>query len=275
MLVYKRCLKNIMTTTAEIKIHNAEMLWTKIDNAKNRIINIGVIYMPQESRTPLIKLTQVYKEMAEKIAEIGQKGESILILGDMNCKVGSMIMGNTEEITKGGRLLLKLLKKFKLKIVNADSCCEGLWTRIEGSCRSVLDYVMVFEEDMNLVEQMEVDEEKDITPYYIEKTGGKDVRKYTDHCMISAKMNINFQEDRSKTYALVLDEEGYKHFRERLSEEKISCLFDKEEDIRKSYAKWNDAVLGIRDSCSRRVKIRKKWKVCRKLTVANKKIRLK
>ena len=50
-------------------------------------------------------------------------------------------------------------------------------------------------------------------------------------------MNINFQESKSKTYALVLDEDGYKHFRERLSEEKVSSLLDEEEDIRKSYPK--------------------------------------
>ena len=52
-----------------------------------------------------------------------------------------------------------------MKSVNADSCCEGLWTRIEGQERSVLDYVIMFEEDMRLLGNMKIDEEKDITPY--------------------------------------------------------------------------------------------------------------
>ena len=167
MLAYRKCLKKIMVETKEIRLHNAEMLWKKLDNGKAKIM-IGVIYMPQESRTKIDKLKEIYQVIEEQIEETRRKGDSILILGDLNCKVGKEIEGNTHEVTKGDRMLLKLMKKYNMKLVNADACCEGLWTRIEGQERSVLDYVIMFEEDVRLLGNMKIDEEKDITPYCVE-----------------------------------------------------------------------------------------------------------
>ena len=145
LLFFRRCLVKIMIEVAETRLHDAEILWNRLDNGKVKI-KIGVVYMPQESRTKLDKLKEIYKTIEEQVAESRNNGESILILGDLNCKIGKHIQGNTDEITKGGRLLLNMVKKFKLKIVNADPCCEGRWTRIEGQCKSIRDYVIVFEE---------------------------------------------------------------------------------------------------------------------------------
>ena len=270
MLLYRKCLKKVLIVTAEIKLHNAEMLWCKLDNGTVKS-KIGVVYMPQESRTTLSQLKEVYQEIEKEIAEAQQRGESLILLGDLNCKVGDVIKGNVNEVTKGGRLLIKMMKKFKLKLVNADCCCEGIWTRIEGMSRSVLDYVIVFKDDIHLVERMQVDEEKDITPYYVERIGGEDVRRYTDHSMITTMMKLNYQAEKSKTYAMVMDDEGYKKFREKLKEDKVSEILDGD-DIRQTYTIWSKKVMEIKDSCSKRVKIKKRWKVCRKLTAAKKKI---
>ena len=108
-----------------------------------------------------------------------------------------------------------------MKIVNAEECCEGLWTRVEGIQKSVLDYILVFEKDTKLVNRMRIDEEKDITPYYVEKTEGKEERKYTDHYMITAMMNISMKET-CKKYVNILNEEGWAKFREELQKEKVS-----------------------------------------------------
>ena len=74
----------------------------------------------------------------EQIAETISKDKSFLIQGDLNCKVGKEIARKTHKVTSGGEVLLKLTKKQKIKIVNADPCCEGLWTRMEGQERSLL-----------------------------------------------------------------------------------------------------------------------------------------
>merc|ERR1712096_426937 len=116
-----------------------------------------------------------------------------------------------------------------------------------------------------LVNNMEIDEAKDITPYYVEKKDGAEERKYTDHCMITAAMNLSILDEKSNTYAMVMDDNGRANYREILEQKKVSNLINND-DIRKTYPAWRKKVTDIRDSCRKKVKIQKKWKVCRKLT---------
>ena len=156
-------------------------------------------------------------------------------------------------------------------MVNADERCDGQWTRVEGSQKSVLDYVLVFEEDSKLVCSMEIDEEKDITPYHIETVEGRKERKYTDHSMITMTMDMSLLNEKSKTYAMILDDCGQAKYRTILEQKKISNLITND-DIRKTYPVWRERVTEIRDGCRKKVKIRKMWKVSRKLTSVKKKI---
>ena len=188
--------------------------------------------------------------MEKQISDSRENGESILILGDLNCKVGRIIEGNRDEISKGGKVLLKMIKKYKMKLLNADPCCEGRWTRIEGQSKSILDYAIVFEEDVQLMQSLKIDEEKDITPYYTEKVDGEVTRMYTDHCMINLKMDIQVKGEKGKTYTTVMDEEGEERFREKLGKENVSGLLTG--NILQTYPIWEKKVLDIRDQCTAR-----------------------
>ena len=68
--------------------------------------------------------------------------EKMLITGDFNCKIGNMIEGNTNEISKYGRIMLKTITDEDLVILNASEKFEGTWTRIEDKT-SVIDYILV------------------------------------------------------------------------------------------------------------------------------------
>ena len=70
---------------------------------------------------------------------------------------------------------------------------------------------------------------------------------------------------------MVLDEKGYQKFKEKLEEEKVSKILE-EGDIRQTYPEWSKKVMELKKSCSKRVKIQKKWKVCRKLTAVKRRI---
>lgn len=61
-------------------------------------------------------------------------------MGDLNCKVGNRIRNNREEVTKGGRILMKLLEEEKMEIINSSQKCIGKWTRRGNSedSRSIL-----------------------------------------------------------------------------------------------------------------------------------------
>jgi hypothetical protein len=97
-----------------------------------------------------------------------QEKESIVVLGDFNCKVGEEIKGNTEEVTKAGKLMVELCKNTGVAIVNAEEKCNGLWTRKEGTSRSIIDYVLMWKEDVEYLNYMEIDEQQEYTPCSID-----------------------------------------------------------------------------------------------------------
>ena len=149
--------------------------------------------------------------------------------------------------------------------------CEGLWTREEGEEKSILDYVMVFERDIKTVNSMQIDNNKNITPYSTQINNNEIQRTYSDHHMISATINWEMNLVRKEEKIQILDKEGMNKFQATLDERKISNIID-ETDIRESYTKWSKQILRIREKCSKRVKVRKMWKVNRELTTAKKRI---
>ena len=258
LIAYKKSLTNIMITIKEYKNHDCEMLWMKLDNGENKI-RIGVIYMPQESRTLLKELKVVYQVIEEQINLAKEKGEKILLMGDFNCKIGTVIQGNKEDVTKGGRLLLKLTARHNLAILNSKSCCEGLWTRRQDDNASVIDYIIVQENDVDMVSTMKIDEDKTRTPYTMETHKDEIRRVYTDHNAITCTMNWKAEADSVQKHINRLDKKKFKLFEKELQDEKVSEEIGPG-PIRKVYTKWNKRVKAIRNKYSSRRKTKRKWK---------------
>ena len=159
-------------TRKEVGTYNeiGEHTWIDIDNTKIKA-RIGAVYAPQESKTPKSEMKKFYDEIQKKVQQAKEQEKNITLTGDLNAKIGEHIKGNNQQITKGGRLLLKLANSEGLTIENAKSCCKGRWTRIENGAKSVIDYILVAERTENYVENMQIDEEKEYTPYNLEKSG--------------------------------------------------------------------------------------------------------
>jgi exonuclease III len=173
----------VVTVVGE-ETDDCEILWIKIDNGKVKL-KMAAVYMPQESQTKIGKLRKIYKDIEREVMEAQREKESIVVLGDFNCKVGEEIKGNTEEVTKAGKLMMELCKNTGVTIVNAEEKCNGLWTRKEGTSKSIIDYVLMWKEDVEYLDFMEIDEQQEYTPYSIDcsKT------TYSDHFAIELKMN--------------------------------------------------------------------------------------
>ena len=183
LIAYKTCIKNIMSIVKEER-ENCEILWMKVDNGKTKI-KIAVVYMPQENEIKIADLKKIYKQIEEEIMTAQEKKESVLIMGDFNCKVGKEIEGNTEEITKGGKLLLELCNNTGIIIANAEDKCRGKWTRSQGGVKSIIDYVLLWKDDVQYLKSMEIDENLEYTPYSTEGTR----IIYSDHYMIDVKFS--------------------------------------------------------------------------------------
>ena len=45
--------------------------------------------------------------------------QHIIVMGDMNSKIGDLIDGNKEEISKGGKIMIKMIKENNMIILNS------------------------------------------------------------------------------------------------------------------------------------------------------------
>ena len=239
-----------------------------IDNNVTRA-RFGIVYMPQEKLKSVDELKEIYKLIEEQIEAAIKMNERLVMMGDFNCKIGEIIPGNTSEVTKGGRILLKMINKYNLCVLNGEKICSGKWSRIEGQERSILDYVITKNEDKDIFTNMQIDEEKIITPYTVEKeeTGTRIV--YTDHCMISVKAVLNLTPTKPSKRRKQLDRKRIEEFAEELTREKISELIDPSRIV-ESYTKWSERVMGICDKYCTEKKPKKGKSKCNRLLIRSK-----
>lgn len=70
----------------------------------------------------------MYDRMEGEIKTSKVNQEKIFIMGDFNCKIGTKVAGYNEEITKGWKILLKMVEKEQMKVLNAQDKCKKRWT---------------------------------------------------------------------------------------------------------------------------------------------------
>ena len=134
-----------------------ESLWVKIDNGKNKI-RLGIIYAPQENKSASQTLQSMYNSIEEELKIAHRNDENLMIVGDFNCQEGTAIPGNKEEISKAGKMLCNLIKKWKVDLVNSLPICEGKWTRIENEYKTIIDYAIIRTEDRDGMRRAFIDE---------------------------------------------------------------------------------------------------------------------
>ena len=76
------------------------------------------MYAPQESKTKQSEIEKMYYHIKKHKLQSEKMKEKILITGDFNCKIGNMIEGNTNEISKYGKIMLKTITDEDLVIPN-------------------------------------------------------------------------------------------------------------------------------------------------------------
>ena len=230
-----------------------EMIWLKVHNSR-MALKIGAIYMPQESQKSKQQLKEIYKEIEEEITRTDQHNERILLIGDFNCKVGKVIEGNEEQISKGGKLLLGMMKKQKMVLINSLDVCKGRWTRIEKNKKSILDYVLVKKEDAQYVKEMEIDEDKLSGAYSVKGQRKNPKVTYSDHNLIKIHMNLlemAIDENKAKK-STIITKQGYKKFQKMCTEQKVSSMIKGE--LQESYTAWSRKVQEIKKRCTKTIK---------------------
>ena len=91
-------------------------MWILLDNNRRKI-RIGVIYAPQENVTRNNELKVMYYNISKHFLIAQKDKPKVLILGDFSFKVGTYIEGNKPTLTRGGRQLMKMAKKYGLVLI--------------------------------------------------------------------------------------------------------------------------------------------------------------
>ena len=237
-------LKEVTIETDRTK-EEYQTLWIKINNGRNKI-NIGCVYAPQEGKTRLTVFNRMYDHVKDRINKIKQDDERLILTGDFNAKVGDAIQGNKEEITKSGKNFLKMILEQDLMMLNKSTQCQGKWTRLSGEEKSILDYILIFKEDEQYVDFIEIDEAKEHTPRYKEKS--KYV--YSDHCAITSAVkwtnaNIERQKARQKK---VMTANSLARFSEMTQTGNLANIMREESDLSTRSLKWLEEVHRIIDA---------------------------
>ena len=216
-----------------------ETLWVAIDNGKTKI-RLGVIYAPQESRTSKEEYKTMYEQIKNQILLAREKQQKILLMGDFNCKIGSAIENNKSEVTKSGKLLLKMSNQEALTIMNTLDICDGVWTRTEGESRSVIDYILIDNDDIGAVKSMIVDEDKEFSPIgYTDKKP-----TFSDHNVLVAEFDwivLQKAEAKKRTHKVVTNK-GLANIRKEIEEKKVSQIFEKQGDIEEVFQEWRKTI---------------------------------
>ena len=131
-----------------------------------------------------------------------------------------------------------------LKVVNFHPSAVGKWTRIQqsknGEVKSAIDFMLMDETLFNEVQEIVVDECKLCTPYWISTKKGVRTITSSDHCAITAKIDVQFgpNEQPSRTKIWKINEAGLKKYKELTSTRTL--FFSEDEDTSEMYRLWWD-----------------------------------
>ena len=263
-------------TIVEKESEVGETLWIVIDNQRVQI-RLGALYAPQESRTTIEEYKTLYQRLEGQIEQGKARNQKLLLLGDFNCKVGNLIDGNKSEVSKSGKLMIQMIKKMKMTMVNSlDEQCSGLWTRAEGESKSVLDYALVWKDETKLVRNVNIDEDRELSPRgYVD---GKIT--YSDHNVITFEIDwLLLEKTTPKAERKILTKKGEIRSQLEMEERKVSEILEKGTDVQKAYTEWKETITqivernktvvrksnprkGIRELIKRKKQIKKATKKC-------------
>ena len=131
-------------------------------------IRLILAYGPQEGDAK-DEIEDFYENLQIQIDRSVLKGDSVLIVGDLNAKLGKTVINrDIHDMSANGKLLYDIINKYNLCVVNALRLCKGVFTRVNNKNsaeKSVPDYVIVSSNLSDNIQSMTIDEGKLFTPW--------------------------------------------------------------------------------------------------------------
>ena len=149
--------------------------------------SVIVAYGPQENED-FDERNDFYIKLSIEIGKTIHAGEGVIVIGDFNAKMEFDSNENRVMAMSGnGKLLADMAEHFELKVMNFSNLCKGKWTWskvVNGELQqSRLDYLLVSDNMCKIINNMEIDENKNLCPFHRVKEKGTSQYKivYSDH----------------------------------------------------------------------------------------------
>ena len=181
-----------------MRIHdmsNNELVHIRITSV-TPALNIVGLYMDVESRDSKEGMTEKVQAMRDKADDLIEKGEAVVVVGDIN---RPSIVKDYEKMTAGTKMFADWLAEGSMQLLN-DLSIPTRRDPATGS-ESLLDVGLVSSNARRFVKEFKVDRERKMTPYTVIKKE----RRYTDHfaLMINIEIPKNKKEKRVKNKPVI------------------------------------------------------------------------
>jgi len=149
----------------ETRDDDFERFWVKLKfDHLNKHVYVAVVYFPVEGVDHDL-CDELYNKLLSEVIKIESLDDNdephILIIGDMNARIGDKIPFGDPIRNSNGNRLLTFCDDSDLSIINCSKMCHGKITWVRGSQKSTIDYLLGSESILNKVRKMIVGEDGD------------------------------------------------------------------------------------------------------------------
>ena len=242
-----------------------ELLVVEVKTNKRRV-RILTGYGPQETWNLEEKML-FFNAVEEEIAKAVSESISVILMGDLNSKLGKdYIQHDPKEQSENGAILAGIIDRHALCVVN------GLGPKVKGTItrqrttvnnieKSVIDFVIVSQEMVDMVESMVIDEKRNhtLTKTVKTKTGIK--KTESDHNTIVTKIKMMWDKKINKTREIFhfKDDAGQKKFKEKTDNtNELSQILSADKDVDILTNKFLKRLNGFIHECFKKIKVKEK-----------------
>ena len=246
-----------------------EYIITRLDHTIPAI-NIVNIYGQQEAKTSNDDIEKSWLRLKEDIDEIKERDEALIMIGDMNRKIGNDKYGvknNKSKISHGGHFIRNMIRdEMYILINNLDMVEGGPWTwvdRQDSSRMSCLDLGIMSASLVPYLTKVEVDVGRKFTPRRVKRNKKKQITIFTDHFSLKVELKGVPRRQTNNQQESIWNQGkpgGWDRFENLTNEasEKIKEVSEKETNIDKAMAKLENIDTKIKFQAFGKTKPKKK-----------------
>lgn len=103
---------------------------------------------------------QIEQDLVMDIAQLKKEGRTVVLVGDANGHIGEMdggVEGVVRRTDRNGRRILRIMDQMGMVMVNRSRKCTGKWTWMRAQQKSVIDYVLIEDGEVDRVVKMVIE----------------------------------------------------------------------------------------------------------------------